>query len=207
MLSTIPRGFVFPGKKVFFTSDTHFFHGRVIAHVNRPFSSMDEMNEKIIRNWNKVVPKDGIVFHLGDFGMAKEDELGAILDQLKGTIYLVAGNHDEDILGKAIAKRFSGIEHEMIITVSNQKIVLNHFPLLCFGGRHTSAWQLFGHIHTHAAGSRIISEKQMAMLEPNQYDVGVDNNNFTPISFERVKKIIERQQETGERFKCWENTI
>jgi calcineurin-like phosphoesterase family protein len=33
------------------------------------------------------------------------------------------------------------------------------------------------------------------MLFPTQYDVGVDNNNFRPVSFEQVKRIIERQVE------------
>lgn len=35
----------------------------------------------------------------------------------------------------------------------------------------------------------------MKMLFPTQYDVGVDNNNFTPVSFEQVKMIIEKQIE------------
>ena len=33
---------------------------------------------------------------------------------------------------------------------------------------------------------------RLHMLFPTQYDVGVDNNNFTPVSFEQVKRIIER---------------
>ena len=31
------------------------------------------------------------------------------------------------------------------------------------------------------------------MLKDFKYDVGVDNNNFTPISFEQVKRIINKQ--------------
>lgn len=33
------------------------------------------------------------------------------------------------------------------------------------------------------------------MLFPTQYDVGVDNNDFTPVSFAQVKAIIEKQAE------------
>ena len=48
-------------KNLFFTSDTHFFHGRIIELCNRPFHSVEEMNEALITNWNRVVPRDGVV--------------------------------------------------------------------------------------------------------------------------------------------------
>ena len=57
----------FPGENLFFTSDTHFFHEGIIRFCNRPFGSVEEMNETLIRNWNEKVPEDGTVFHLGDF--------------------------------------------------------------------------------------------------------------------------------------------
>lgn len=55
---------------MFFThiiSDTHFSHEKIISLGERPFSSVREMDEALIKNWNSVVPKDGIVLHLGDF--------------------------------------------------------------------------------------------------------------------------------------------
>ena len=57
----------FDGNKVFFTSDTHFYHGNIIRFCNRPFKSVEMMNETIISNWNNTVGQDDIVFHLGDF--------------------------------------------------------------------------------------------------------------------------------------------
>ena len=94
----------FPEKKVFFTSDTHFFHTRIIKHVGRPFGSIEEMNEALINNWNRVVPKDGYVFHLGDFCIGKISEWNSILDKLKGNIYLVAGNHDLPLINSPVMK-------------------------------------------------------------------------------------------------------
>ena len=49
----------FSGENLFFTSDTHFFHEGIIKFCNRPFESVEEMNETLIRNWNETVPKDG----------------------------------------------------------------------------------------------------------------------------------------------------
>ena len=57
---------------IFFTSDTHFNHSNVIQYCNRPFSSLDEMNAKLIENWNERVNENDIVYHLGDFAMGKK---------------------------------------------------------------------------------------------------------------------------------------
>jgi len=55
-------------------------------------------------------------------------------------------------------------------------------------------WQLFGHVHTRVNSTGIDADR-LKYLYPTQYDVGVDNNNFTPVSFEQVKQIINKQIE------------
>ena len=52
----------FDGSKVFFTSDTHFYHGNIIHFCNRPFKDVEMMNETIISNWNNTIGQDDIVF-------------------------------------------------------------------------------------------------------------------------------------------------
>lgn len=54
---------------IFFTSDTHFGHNNIIKLSNRPFSSVEEMNEGLIERWNDVVGAEDIVYHLGDFSL------------------------------------------------------------------------------------------------------------------------------------------
>lgn len=40
-----------------------------------------------------------------------------------------------------------------------------------------------------------IDAPRLNMLFPTQYDVGVDNNNFTPVSYNKVRAIIQDQVE------------
>ena len=87
---------------------------------------------------------------------------------------------------------------QMYIEADKQKIYLNHCPFLCYGGSYDDTWQLFGHVHTR----RINTGKdapRLSMLLPTQYDVGVDNNDFTPVSFVQVKAIIEKQIEQSKK--------
>lgn len=74
------------------------------------------------------------------------------------------------------------------------RIYLNHNPFLCFAGSYTETWQLFGHVHTGPYNNGI-DESRLHMLFPTQYDVGVDNNNFTPVSYAQVREIILKQVE------------
>ena len=82
---------------------------------------------------------------------------------------------------------------EYNLYIEKQHIILNHYPLLCFAGAENhSVWNLFGHVHSgpKATGFDI---PRLTMLYPTQYDVGVDNNNYTPISYYQVKEKIEEQ--------------
>lgn len=184
----------FDGSKVYFTSDTHFNHANIIGFCKRPFKNVEEMNEKLIENWNNVVGADDIVFHLGDFCLGGSAEWTKVLDRLNGMIYLIQGNHDMKNLRQGYANRFELITMQMHIEVGKQKIYLNHCPFLCYGGAYRNTWQLFGHVHT-SKNNTGKDKDRLAYLFPTQYDVGVDNNNFTPVSFEQVKSIIKKQVE------------
>ena len=180
--------------KIWFTSDTHFFHDKIVEYSQRPFASVEEMNEELIARWNSVVHRDGIVFHLGDFCFGKPDKWNHILDRLKGRIYLVLGNHDAGHISEEVAERFEAVAFQMRLNVNGQKIYLNHFPFLSYSGDNHGTWQLFGHIHSNQQASNIIDKHRLTLLQPGQYDVGVDNNNFTPVSYRQVEEIIKNRK-------------
>ena len=180
------------GEQVFFTSDTHFNHISILRFCNRPFKDIQEMNQSLIENWNRVVGKDDLVFHLGDFAFGNAAAWNQILDQLNGKIILIVGNHDMKNMRQAVVERFEEVALEMYIEIDKQPIILNHHPFLCYGGSYDNIWQLFGHVHTRQNYFGRDKER-MSVLFPTQYDVGIDNNNYAPISFEQVKQIINQQ--------------
>ena len=192
--------FKFDGSRVYFTSDTHFNHTNIISYCQRPFKNVDEMNERIIANWNEVVSEDDIIFHLGDFCLGGAAEWTRLLDRLNGKIYLIMGNHDRKNIRQGFMDRFEHVAMQMHIEVGKQRIYLNHYPFLCFEGGYKDVWQLFGHVHTRKSNTGIDAGR-LQYLYPTQYDVGVDNNNFAPVSFEQVKRIIGKQVEQSKSTK------
>jgi len=184
--------------KVYFTSDTHFYHNNIIRYCNRPFSSVEEMNDRIIENWNDKVSKDSIIFHLGDFAFCNERQLAELVPQLMGTIILIKGNHDSKN-NKFLESIFTEVYSQLYITIEKQSIYLNHFPLLCFPRR---AWNLFGHVHSKPGISNIDTSK-LKYCTSTQYDVGMDLNNYTPISFYEVKDKIKTQISNNSNITMW----
>ena len=155
------------------------------------------MNFTIINNWNRVVGKNDIVFHLGDFCFCGADKFKELVEKLNGRIYLILGNHDWKTIKNWHASKFEGVYQQLSIKVNGKKIYLNHFPFLCYAGTYyrfeDAVWQLFGHVHSSDQNKNGLDNQRLSMLFPTQYDVGVDNNNYTPVSFEQVNNIIETQ--------------
>lgn len=113
----------------------------------------------------------------------------SIIPRLNG---LIIGNHDRKNLRQGYM-----VVPQLQIEIEDNSIYLNHYPFLCYGGSYRGVWQLFGHVHSgpQADGLDI---SRLRVLLPTQYDVGVDNNNFTPISY-REEKIESQKNESLDR--------
>ena len=183
-------------QKFYFTSDTHFGHENIIKYCKRPFTSVEEHDATLIKNWNDVVPEDGIVFHLGDVAFGNPNRVNEILSQLNGTIYLIIGNHDWRRVVSEHAWRFKDMTQQLNMKIGKRHIILNHYPMLAFSGAwrgEDATYQLFGHVHTSPYTDEGLDQARMKMLFTTQYDVGVDNNSFRPRSWNDVDTIIHNQ--------------
>lgn len=151
------------------------------------------MNETMITNWNNKVGKHDIVFHLGDFAFCGSKEYNELLSRLNGKIYLIKGNHDNKNLRQGYSKLFADIQEQMTICIGKYSVYLNHYPFLCFtGSYHDHVLQLFGHVHS-GPHCTVKDLKRLKYLYKSQYDVGVDNNNFTPVSWEEIIQKINKE--------------
>ena len=194
--------------KLFFTSDTHFNHNNIITYCSRPFDSVEQMNETLIANWNNTVPIDGTVFHCGDFALGGSEAWNKILPRLNGKIYLILGNHDIKNFRQGYAGRFEEVSEQMTIDVGKKRIILTHFPLLCYHGTwgtEQNCWNVHGHIHIckDKAANNGKDFERMKLVFPTQYDAGVDLNNYTPISFDELRNRILYQIEHNTNELHW----
>ena len=203
------------GSKIYFTSDNHYNHGNIIKFCNRPFGSLDEMNNVMIAKWNETVPTDGLVFHLGDFAWGGFQQWKKIREQLNGNIILIKGNHDRKN-GPQSQQQYDELflhtSQQMFIEIEGRRMYLNHLPLLCYDGiyreKDSLIYALNGHVHLSNVKERNGGkdcERCFNMFFPTQYDVGVDFNNFYPVSWNEINMKILRQIEKNTNLKIWVN--
>lgn len=195
--------------KIWLTSDHHFHHSNIIKYCNRPFESVEEMNEALVANWNSVVKPDDHVYHLGDFCFGNVEKWNWCLEpgRLNGHIHLILGNHDPDRVFRdgTLIERFDSIDFQKILIIEGWTVILNHFPFASFSNNYDhKVMALSGHTHVGQLSSSVESyDKLNAMYKPNQYDVGVDNNNFTPVSWAEVKNKVTTQIENNVNLMYW----
>jgi len=157
----------------FFTSDQHLGHKNIIELDKLPFESVEEMDETIISRYNERVGKNDVVVFGGDLTLGSKKQAEEYLSRLNGNKILLRGNHDKwmnasyrDIWSKTI--------DGMLITVC-------HYAMREWPGSYINSWQLYGHSH--------------GTLPPigKQWDIGVSNNDFYPLSLDEIREIMENR--------------
>ena len=183
--------------KTFFISDTHFWHKNVISFERRPYETVEEMNEKMIENWNNTVSDDDVVYHLGDFGIGNIDKSIEILKRLNGKILLIKGNHDHT---KNIKKMTPYLDEYLnaghYLKSHKYQFYLSHFPMQI--GNRPRIFNLHGHIHSHPS------------TELTQFNVGVDSmlmrkvlskDYGQPATIEEIVEVVDLINPTLEQLK------
>ena len=166
---------------VFFIADTHFGHKNVLKLCNRPFDTIEQMNETIIENWNRRVAGRDSVYVLGDMFFRCEDP-EAILRRLHGKKHLIIGNHDSSWINKMDTGRyFQSVELMEVISDGAHAMTLWHYPLLSWKHSKTS-YMIHGHIHANTDMDfwPLIATREKLL------NAGVDLNGFQPVPFDEL---------------------
>jgi calcineurin-like phosphoesterase family protein len=145
------------------------------------------MNEAMVERWNSVVTDKDIVWHLGDFSFGNFVATQDILKRLNGHKHFIKGNHDEvfDTEGGYLYKYFESVQDYKRIKIDRQYLILAHYPILSWHGAHKGSWMIHGHCH----GSVNHLNKDTTRI-----DVGVDNFDYTPVSFEGIKELLSQKE-------------
>lgn len=154
-------------------SDPHFCHTNIIKMANRPFSSVDEMNETLIDNFNSVVKQGDKVYCLGDFSFGDKEETESIYRKLnKCQHHLILGNHDGDNVSKL---SWNWVKPYYELKEDSHKFILFHYPIQSWNGAFRNSYHAHGHSHGHVKSDNI-----------KRIDVGVDCCYFKPINLDEI---------------------
>lgn len=164
-------------KKIYFYADPHFGHKNVIKYCNRPFANVSEMNSTLIKNFNKTVEHDAIIYILGDFSFLNTESTKQILKALKGFKILVKGNHDPKPNSYYRKLGFSEVYDKPIIILD--KYILSHEPVFDDEYVDTRFINIYGHLHNNAVNEFA-----------NKYCVSVEKTDYKPISLEQINEEV-----------------
>lgn len=157
----------------FFTADTHWGHQSILRLANRPFASLEEMNEAMITRWNRAVQPRDTVYHLGDVAFRMPPGwFPAVFARLNGEKHLLRGNHDN---AEVLAQPWASISDIRELRLDGARIVLCHYPMRSWTGMYKGHWHFYGHEHANLAD------------HANTMDVGVDNWHFYPVSLATIR--------------------
>lgn len=163
-------------RKIFIYSDPHFGHKNVIKYANRPFSSINEMNSQLIKNFNKVVGHDDVVYILGDFSFLNTISTAEILKSLNGYKFLIKGNHDRKTNTAYKKMGFTEVYDKPIILMNC--FILSHEPIDENTG---DLINVYGHLHQNAHND-----------SPMKFCACVEKTDYKPISLDEIENICNK---------------
>ena len=167
----------------YFISDPHFGHENILKMCQRPFESVEEMNEAMIDAWNQRVTGNDTVFILGDlFYRCPDPE--PILQRLKGKKRLIIGNHDSSWMDKVdLSRYFVSVDPFLEITDGVRAITLCHYPLLTWKHK-LRTYMVHGHIHNDTTSDFF----PLLVARERVLNAGVEVNGYRPVTFEELQK-------------------
>ena len=183
----------------FYISDWHYGHSNILAFDNRPFLSVEEMNEALVQRWNDVVKPGDIVYVLGDMFWCKARDAIPVLQKLNGEKFLIKGNHDR-MHGTKFNKQFVKITEYLEVEDNGRNIVLCHYPIPCFKNHYYGWYHLYGHVHNTWEQNMMLRDKMLTQdlynMPCRMYNVGamMPYMDYTPRTLDQIIEANENQQ-------------
>ena len=180
---------------IYFSSDYHFGHDKDFAWGGPlNFTSVEDNSEKIISRHNAIVKDEDDVYILGDIMIGNYEYGLDKIQQLKGKIHIILGNHDSQnrIALYQTLPNVVEIVYSTLIKIGKQHYYLSHYPSFTANyddkPYHSHIICLYGHTHQGNKFFTIGEEEN-----PFMYNVGVDAHDCTPVSIEEINKDIHEK--------------
>lgn len=176
---------------IYITSDWHFCHNKPFIYEPRGFSSVQEMNEAIIENHNKIVKPEDTVYCLGDCMLNDDKEGCNCIHRLNGRIYIIAGNHCTSNRWQ----KYANIRYDItpiglayLLRHHGYNFYLSHYPTMTSNldvdkPLKQRLVNLCGHVHTQ--------DKFKDMDKGLIYHVELDAHNMKPVLLDDVIEDIK----------------
>jgi calcineurin-like phosphoesterase family protein len=181
--------------KYFFSSDYHFNHKNIIRYENRPFETVEEMNETIIKRHNERVKPEDMVFFCGDWGFyaSKTAEhrgegmpirITDLQKRLNGIFYSIKGNHDRS------ENKLNIPNYRMILNKGGIYICLTHRleDAIIYDYNYYYPLLICGHAHSKWQTKEIEKDGKISLA----INVSVENNDYYSYSFDEIMAIFHR---------------
>lgn len=188
-------------KNMWFIGDCHIKHNNIL-HLGkgRPFKTIEEMEEALVTNINKLVREQDTLIFLGDTCFGSDKDTRDFLNKINcKTKIEVIGNHSKNGL-----KHFTLATYALRLKIAGQKVNLSHYPYRYKWLRRLfnkplrqeinrleddGRWLIHGHTHSSIKTKR------------NMINVCVDAWNYKPVSKQQIEQIIQQQEEKIKKLK------
>lgn len=163
---------------IFYTADLHLGYAPILQATARPFASVAEMDEALIRNWNETVRPEDTVYVVGDLSYNGGKTPTQYLARLHGHKHLIRGNHDTGI---ADAVRFfdycESVTDFWELDDGGCHVILCHYPIL----HEKGGFMVHGHIHNQRNHAF-----ELLRELPRVLNAGVDVNFYRPVTLDEL---------------------
>jgi calcineurin-like phosphoesterase family protein len=171
-----------------FYSDPHFGHANILEYAARPFASIEEHDEELIRRYNACVGEGDVVLWCGDASFHRPEVTADILSSLHGRKLLVVGNHDRSP-SRMSELGFDLVMAEATLSIAGRIVRVSHYP---YERDHSPAARFASKRPQRVKGEVLIHGHvhDKARRKGSEIHVGVDAWDYAPAPYAAVEALV-----------------
>lgn len=182
---------------IFYMGDIHAGHGNSIRFDNRPWKTVEEMDEGLLRNINSRVTNDDTLVIAGDLTWYKGKKAYDFIRRMNGKKILVRGNHDYEYKPEFISL-FEKVVDRLEIQDGDNHVVVSHYPEFFYKNQRYGWIHLYAHVHMgvdYKLCEKIAQEIRDAGIPCRAYNIGCMLWNFFPVTLDEILAREEQDEE------------